>query len=171
MIKLLIVLTLCLQSAFSGTLENRKTGEKLNFELTSGNYIRIYSNETLLKTMNYRYINVNRSNPNLLAGNHLADNYFYEDVDLTLNPNTYEYETDFGPDIALSVLIPLYNLPRVAGTVYDIVALPFKLTGKIVKNIKYKKDFNKLSKAVNTNTNVKVSNNRFRRVEKLIRVH
>lgn len=171
MIRLLVALTICLQSAFSGSLENRRTGEKLEFELNSGNYISIYNNDKLLKTMNFRYINVNKSHPNLLAGNHLADDYFYEDVDLTLNPNTYEYETDFGPDIALSVLIPLYNLPRIVGTVYDVVALPFKLSSKALKNIKYKRDFNKLSKAVNTDTNVKVSNSRFRRIEKLIRIH
>jgi hypothetical protein len=167
----LSLLIISLQSTIAGTIENRRTGEVLSFELTSDNYLEIYNRDNLLKKLNFTYIRADRSYTNLLAGNLLADVIFYENIDLTLSPISYDYQSDFGPDLALSVLIPIYNVPRVLGTVYDVVALPFKVTGKLFKNLKYRRDFNKLSIAVNTQSAVKVSGLRFRRIQKLLGIH
>jgi hypothetical protein len=65
------------------------------------------------------------------------------------------------------------NAPPVAllipGTfVLDVVSMTVRLPMKMINNGRYKKDYKKLMRAINTTRTITVSDSRFRRIERLL---
>lgn len=137
---LLCILALVSFTSFAGTLNNKDSGEFLQFKLRN-NILDIKSDSTCIndKTMELRMVKSDmKSNINLFAG--------------------FELVADGSP---MMITVPFF-------VAYDILAMPAKALLKASQNAKYKKDYDNLINAIVSNENVEVSSSRFKRICGLI---
>ena len=146
---LLIAFTFILASgAFAGILENRRTGETIEFILNRADReIEVLSTSYNVEnnTIRLSALVPRKSAMNLVAG-----------VSWGVNPNV----------IDASGATVVFLLPVLAA--YDAIALPLKAPLKLFHNMQLNRDFKKLMNAINSTDMIKVSNGRFRRIENLL---
>lgn len=151
-------------SAFAGSLENRASGERVDFELNRDTQIlNILSSSPLLqnKKINLTVIKKKKSSIDLIGANNWATEEVYG------RDGEGAFSDVVGGDtglIVFSFIVPIMNIPRVGATVFDLVALPIKAPFKLLKNMKYNRDFKKLQKSINGSDIITVSNSRFERI-------
>lgn len=159
--RFLVLFTLMSSLAHAGTLENRRTGETIDFNLSRRHKVlSIDSMSNFIISGNYQMetIEPDDERVDLLAANHLASDW-YDDMDIP---------QDHGGFVAMSILLPPINIPRLGAIVYDAILLPFKAPVALAQTIKSKNDHKKLLRAITGNKIIKVSNGRFNRIGKLL---
>lgn len=154
--KLLLAMTLTslMTQAFAGILENRATGETLEFNLD-----RMSREIQILSTAN------NVENKSILMKSIQGRSSDIRLYGITDNTCEAIYP---GESVAFCLLVPFIFVPGLAVGTIETLMLPFKASAKLIQNMKMKKDFKKLMKAINSTNQITVSNKRFRRIENLL---
>jgi hypothetical protein len=143
---LALTLTTLISSAFAGILENRMTGETLEFNLDRQN-----QEISILST------SANIANTTLYL-NSLQRATITDDLFALSNWSLCKYNQYCGPEVlTLPVTFAL-----------DVVSMPLRATIVAIKTIKVKKDYKKLMRAINSTRVITVSDNRFRRIESIL---
>lgn len=159
--KLTLILLLLTSIAHAGTLENRRTGETIDFSLNRQHKILSIdsmSNYTISGNYPMQSIQPSDERVDLLAGNKYMSE-FYESIDIP---------QDDGGFVIMTILLPPINIPRLGAIAYDAVMLPFKAPIGLMQSIRNNKDHQKLMRAITGNKTVKVSNARFKRIGDLL---
>lgn len=142
---LTILTTTLLTQVFAGILENRSTGETLEFNLDRSNReIQVLSTSKNISNDIIKLESVGR---------------VYDNHDLLGFTNwTLESHID-DPRI---VLLP-------ATFILDAVSMIVRAPMKALNNARNKKDYKKLMRSINSTETITVSDKRFRRIEKLLK--
>lgn len=144
-----------LTQAFAGILENRATGETLEFNVDrSSRTVEVLSmaNKVENKTIEMKSVIRGTSEIRLYG--------ITEDACYGI----------WGGDLNTlgCVIIPVIGTPGLIIGAVETLMIPFKATAKLLQNMKMKKDFKKLMRAINSTNTIVVSNKRFRRIENLL---
>jgi hypothetical protein len=144
--KLLIgLLALSSLSTLAGTLENKTSGEYLNFELNEQDQKLIIvstSPNVPNKTIDLMKVDKSHSSINVFAGSSIVR----------------EWSDEGNPGLFLA--------PVLVG--YDLLLLAVKAPVKAIENNKLNKDFETLMSAINSNETIVVPSKRFNRISKLL---
>lgn len=144
-------------SASAGTLLNNKTGESIEFNLDQDNSsVEVISRTIGLKS---KYIALEK-----VAYKPLDQGPLMSLTDSYLD----EVRGEWG--VVGAYLAPIVNIPTIGANIIDTLALPVKLPMRMIRNKRHTKDYNALSKAIVTDSNVlvKVSDKRFRRIVNIV---
>lgn len=161
----LALATLITQSLSAGTLKNRETLESLEFELKQDSEILVitsYASGIESKEIKLRKIKKKKSEVNLIAGSAFVYDYVYTEQ------GSHSPCQDVN-DLFIQTFAPFYNVPQLIAHSYDLLALPVKAPMKLIQNMKYKKDFKKLTNSVENDETTEVSDKRFKRIAKLLK--
>lgn len=144
-------------SVFAGTLENKQTGEYLEFDYDAEKKeLTMTSTSTNTNSHVFKVKKLNRmkySGVNLFGTTVGACEEFW-----------WNYQRN-GADYTACMLVPLANIPGIGAAVVDTAMLPVKLPLHLLKEAKYKADYKKLKKAILSDEVIRVSNKRFKRIE------
>lgn len=145
-----LIFTTMTASAMAGVIQNKKTAETIELILDrTSRQVEVYSLAKNLENLPIELVSIDqkKSNIRLFGGTH---HFFTEMIG--------------GEEMFVFFLPPAIIGPIVYAT-YDILAMPIKAPLKIMKNLKYKKDYKIIMKAVFSTDYKMVSDKRFRRIE------
>lgn len=135
---------------YAGTLENRKTGDQIEFSFNpKTDIITAETNSIRFPSLRYTEIEVRK----LKKQSPKSVRHF-----VATEPFCGEY--------AVGGECILFGIPALAVDIF--ILEPTKAIVKLIKTMKYNKDFRQLEKSITENKTVKVSNKRFERISKLL---